>query len=210
MSKDKSAKTIQSQSSSSKSNSSFASSTKSNKYLDESKKSFSQDEEKKTDPISASKSPFKSSTPVAQAKISIKTSESSVSMKNMEERHNPQGHEQVASEIKSNKAKSPVFMTEVETKLKQIPESFTEEYSIKSEKPHSKNTPKISSPPKNLAQNYNEKDVEMIPIEHQYRDDFTEDQKEYINQVLEDKLSLQKERLLGCFQNLQIEMIRQF
>lgn len=41
-------------------------------------------------------------------------------------------------------------------------------------------------------------------------DDFTDQQKEYIQKLLDNKLDDQKERLMGYFQNMQIEMIRQF
>lgn len=41
-------------------------------------------------------------------------------------------------------------------------------------------------------------------------DDFTDQQKEYISNVLDQKLAKQREKLTNYFQNMQIEMIRQF
>jgi hypothetical protein len=53
-------------------------------------------------------------------------------------------------------------------------------------------------------------DVEMRDDKIDEFDDFTEQQKEYINSVLEEKLRNQREKLITYFQNMQIEMIRQF
>mmetsp|Transcript_16995 Transcript_16995/g.14925 ORF Transcript_16995/g.14925 Transcript_16995/m.14925 type:complete len:130 (+) Transcript_16995:590-979(+) len=41
-------------------------------------------------------------------------------------------------------------------------------------------------------------------------DDFTENQKGYINKLLDEKLDIQREKMINYFQNIQLEMIRQF
>lgn len=41
-------------------------------------------------------------------------------------------------------------------------------------------------------------------------DDFTEKQKKYIDKLLNDKLSTQKEKMIEYFQSVQLEMVRQF
>ena len=41
-------------------------------------------------------------------------------------------------------------------------------------------------------------------------DDFTDIQKSYITNLLDEKLSIQREKMMDYFQNLQLEMIRQF
>jgi hypothetical protein len=51
--------------------------------------------------------------------------------------------------------------------------------------------------------NHNQDDFEEF-------DDFTDQQKEFIQRVMDRKLGDQKEKLVGYFQNMQIEMIRQF
>ena len=53
-------------------------------------------------------------------------------------------------------------------------------------------------------------DVEMRDDKIDEFDDFTEQQKEYINNILEEKLRNQRERMITYFQNMQVEMIRQF
>ena len=58
-----------------------------------------------------------------------------------------------------------------------------------------------------------EPDVEMLP-DYNLQGDFSEEQKRtifrFIDELLEEKLAAQKERMMSNFQNLQIEMIRQF
>jgi hypothetical protein len=51
--------------------------------------------------------------------------------------------------------------------------------------------------------NHNQDDFEEF-------DDFTDQQKEFIQRIMDRKLGDQKEKLVGYFQNMQIEMIRQF
>lgn len=53
-------------------------------------------------------------------------------------------------------------------------------------------------------------DVEMKDDRMSEFDDFTTDQKQYIENLLQDKLSQQREKMMDYFQNMQIEMIRQF
>lgn len=53
-------------------------------------------------------------------------------------------------------------------------------------------------------------DVEMKDDRMSEFDDFTTDQKQYIENLLQDKLTQQREKMMGYFQNMQIEMIRQF
>lgn len=53
-------------------------------------------------------------------------------------------------------------------------------------------------------------DVEMKDDRPSELDEFTDQQKEYIAKLLDEKLSRQRERMVSYFQNMQIEMIRQF
>lgn len=59
-------------------------------------------------------------------------------------------------------------------------------------------------------------DVEMMPHDEGEGEEklefqeFSEEQKKYISRLLDDKLKIQKEKLTKYFQNMQIEMIRQF
>lgn len=64
--------------------------------------------------------------------------------------------------------------------------------------------------------NLNKRDIESIDAVMAKQDeleefvDFTDQQKEYIQKVIDSRLSEQREKLANYFQNMQIEMIRQF
>ena len=70
--------------------------------------------------------------------------------------------------------------------------------------------------PEPEPEDFKDVDVEMRPQEEEEGEeriefqDFSEDQKKYISKLLDDKLKNQKEKLTKYFQNMQIEMIRQF
>ena len=57
---------------------------------------------------------------------------------------------------------------------------------------------------------FEEKETEIKDEKMIEYDDFTDKQKGYISNLLEEKLTLQRERMLNHFQNMQIEMVRQF
>jgi hypothetical protein len=65
-----------------------------------------------------------------------------------------------------------------------------------------------------LEEEFKDVDVEMRPQEEDEENiefqDFSDDQKKYISKLLDEKLKIQKEKLSKYFQNMQIEMIRQF
>jgi hypothetical protein len=75
--------------------------------------------------------------------------------------------------------------------------------------------PIIQIPENNIFEDDFKSDFRMLDVEMKddkmlEYDDFTQDQKQYVENLLDDKLSQQREKMMDYFQNMQIEMIRQF
>ena len=63
---------------------------------------------------------------------------------------------------------------------------------------------------KELEKDVNMLDIDMRQDDFEEFDDFTDQQKEYIGEILDSKLSQQREKMMNYFQNVQLEMLRQF
>jgi hypothetical protein len=75
--------------------------------------------------------------------------------------------------------------------------------------------PIIQIPENNIFEDDFKNDYRMLDVEMKddkmlEYDDFTQDQKQYVENLLDNKLSQQREKMMDYFQNMQIEMIRQF